>query len=203
MVRADRGIYVLEREVDVRLGQSRDILWPNNLAVCCMNATNKPIVGNQSADDEVELTAEDLRALSVGSINESLHNQIPPSTEVPANAMRQADSAVRKAISRVGLPVALIVAATGLAGGYPYLKGAGAGHLSTSAVTQSLTQPQWATTKHEEEPVRFANPFDATEIFEFPADTTEAEAREAVAGFLIERAMYRQARVEPKPTRNR
>jgi hypothetical protein len=167
-----------------------------------MNDTNDAIAGNQRSD-EVELTAEDLRALSVGSIGKSLHNQIAPSTEAPAKVPGQSNPAVRKAISRVGLPVAVVMAATGLAGGYTHLKGAGAGHFSTLAVTQSLTQPQWATTKHEEEPVRFANPFDATEIFEFPADTTEAEAREAVAGFLIERAMYRQARVERKPTRNR
>ena len=168
-----------------------------------MNDTNDAIVGNERADDEVELTAEDLRALSVGSIGESLHNQIAPSTEAPANVPGQADSAVRKAISRVGLPVSVMMAATGLAGGYTYLKGDDADHFATLAATQSLTQPQWATTKHEDEPVRFANPFDATEIFEFPADTTEAEAREAVAGFLIERAMYRQARVEGQLTGNR
>lgn len=41
------------------------------------------------------------------------------------------------------------------------------------------------------EPLRMANPFDASEIFEFPAGTSEADAREAVAGFLIERAERR------------
>jgi hypothetical protein len=41
------------------------------------------------------------------------------------------------------------------------------------------------------EPLRVANPFDSTEIFEFPAGTNEADAREAVAGFLIERAARR------------
>jgi hypothetical protein len=176
---------------------------PNDPAVCCMNDTNDAIAGNQRAGDEVELTAEDLRALSLGSMGQPLHDQIAPSTQAPANVPRQSGSAVRKAISRVGLPVAVIMAATGLTGGYTYLTGAGAGHFSTLAVTQSLPQPKWAATKHEEEPVHFANPFDATEIFEFPADTTEAEAREAVAGFLIERAMYRQASVERKPASNR
>jgi hypothetical protein len=76
-----------------------------------MNDTNDAIAGNQRAGDEVELTAEDLRALSAGSMG---HDQIAPSTQAPA-----------------------------------------------------------------------------------------AEAREAVAGFLLERAMYRQAGVERKPTRNR
>jgi len=38
------------------------------------------------------------------------------------------------------------------------------------------------------EPVLFKNPFDHTEVFEFPAGTTQAEAREAVATLLMDRA---------------
>ena len=38
------------------------------------------------------------------------------------------------------------------------------------------------------EPVLFKNPFDRTEVFEFPAGTTQAEAREAVAKLLMDRA---------------
>jgi hypothetical protein len=37
-------------------------------------------------------------------------------------------------------------------------------------------------------PVRFANPFDRTEVFEFPAGTSRAEARRKVAELLMERA---------------
>jgi hypothetical protein len=37
-------------------------------------------------------------------------------------------------------------------------------------------------------PVRFANPFDRSEIFEFPAGTSRAEARRKVAQLLMERA---------------
>lgn len=39
--------------------------------------------------------------------------------------------------------------------------------------------------------VRFANPFDAAEVFEFPPGTSEMQAREAVARFLLERARNR------------
>jgi hypothetical protein len=42
------------------------------------------------------------------------------------------------------------------------------------------------------EPVRFANPFDKTEVFEFPHGTSKAEAREAVASLLMQRARERQ-----------
>ena len=41
------------------------------------------------------------------------------------------------------------------------------------------------------EPVLFKNPFDRTEVFEFPPGTTEAEARDAVAKALMERAQGR------------
>ncbi len=43
-------------------------------------------------------------------------------------------------------------------------------------------------------PVRFANPFDAGEIFEFPEGTSESAAREAVAELLIRRAQERQTK---------
>jgi hypothetical protein len=48
-------------------------------------------------------------------------------------------------------------------------------------------------TEPVDELLRVANPFDASEVFEFPAGTSEADAREAVAGFLIERATRRRA----------
>jgi hypothetical protein len=44
------------------------------------------------------------------------------------------------------------------------------------------------------EPVRFANPFDRSEVFEFPPGTTRDEARDAVAQLLIERARERRHR---------
>lgn len=44
-----------------------------------------------------------------------------------------------------------------------------------------------------EQPVRVRNPFDASEVFEFPPGTSEADAREAVADFLLQRATERRA----------
>jgi hypothetical protein len=40
-------------------------------------------------------------------------------------------------------------------------------------------------------PVKFANPFDRSEVFEFPAGTSKAEARRKVAELLLERAQER------------
>jgi hypothetical protein len=48
----------------------------------------------------------------------------------------------------------------------------------------------------QEEPaalVRFANPFDRKEVFEFPAGTSRADARDAVEELLYERAQERQS----------
>lgn len=51
--------------------------------------------------------------------------------------------------------------------------------------------PPAATPAPAGEPVLFKNPFDRTEVFEFPPGTTEAEARDAVAKALMERAQGR------------
>jgi hypothetical protein len=43
------------------------------------------------------------------------------------------------------------------------------------------------------EPVRFVNPFDRTEVFEFPPGTSKTDARDAVASLLMQRAHERQS----------
>jgi hypothetical protein len=41
-------------------------------------------------------------------------------------------------------------------------------------------------------PVRMANPFDSSEVFEFPPGTSRAQARESVANLLLQRARERR-----------
>jgi hypothetical protein len=43
-----------------------------------------------------------------------------------------------------------------------------------------------------EQPVRLTNPFDSSEVFELPPETTPAEARQSVAELLLERARERR-----------
>jgi hypothetical protein len=45
------------------------------------------------------------------------------------------------------------------------------------------------------EPVRFKNPFDHSEVFEFPPGTSQAEMRQAVAELLMERARDRHVQL--------
>jgi hypothetical protein len=46
-------------------------------------------------------------------------------------------------------------------------------------------------------PVRVQNPFDASEVFEFPPGTSAADARDAVADVLMKRAAERRNRRKP------
>lgn len=81
-----------------------------------------------------------------------------------------------------------VAAATAAYALYSYVGPVRSDHVQ-AVVAQSTLQ-----TEPVGEPLRMANPFDASEIFEFPAGTSEADAREAVAGFLIERAARRGVR---------
>jgi hypothetical protein len=98
------------------------------------------------------------------------------------------------------LAVGLAVAFAGVAAGYAvysYWKPVGSGRMPTSSVVlaSSDLQPEPAEVAEVSEPggapVRVANPFDSSEVFEFPYGTSEADAREAIAGFLMERAVSR------------
>lgn len=57
------------------------------------------------------------------------------------------------------------------------------------AQTPAVPPPDLSTPA--EPPVRFTNPFDASEVFDFPAGTSEDEARAAVATILLDRARTR------------
>lgn len=54
-----------------------------------------------------------------------------------------------------------------------------------------------------EPPVRVSNPFDRSEVFEFPAGTTPEAAKSAVADALLERARERQAEYDARHPKRR
>jgi len=95
------------------------------------------------------------------------------------------------------LALGLAVAFAGVAAGYAvysYWKPVSTGIAPTSSIVlaSSDLQPEPAEVfEPVGAPVRVANPFDSSEIFEFPYGTSEADAREAIAGFLMERAVSR------------
>lgn len=59
-----------------------------------------------------------------------------------------------------------------------------------AAAPAVLAEPQ-EPRKPQGPPVRMQNPFDATEVFEFPAGTTRAEAQQKVSELLLQRAVDR------------
>jgi hypothetical protein len=58
----------------------------------------------------------------------------------------------------------------------------------------TITAPSGADQSAEslDSPVRFSNPFDASEVFEFPAGTSDEQARQSVAALLLARARERE-----------
>jgi hypothetical protein len=137
---------------------------------------------------ELELSAEQMLALSradatlrsnplaVSSAEKSLPN-------VPKD-------------QRGGWPavILLIVAVSVLSGGIAYLATTPAQpvHVDGNTVVRTATPETTAPRSSDNASVRFANPFDATEIFEFPSGTSDTEARQAVADLLLQRAHDRQ-----------
>lgn len=68
---------------------------------------------------------------------------------------------------------------------------------TTAAARPTVVIPRPALlTSSPKATVRVMNPFDATEVFEFPAGTSDAEGREKVAQILLQRARKRQSQWE-------
>lgn len=92
------------------------------------------------------------------------------------------------------MAVALILAVSSVAMGMLLIEPA-------PKVPAQVATPKWApvaepaasveTPVVEAPPVRVRNPFDKTEVFEFPAGTSKAAARDAVAETLMQRARER------------
>jgi hypothetical protein len=165
-----------------------------------MNDSKLRIAGTEAPDAEVELSAEDLLGLSAPCV----------SNERPSATMTTRPVAVPSAPVRRGMPawrVALSFAVMAGAVGAVYLAMAPVKHAVQNV---RLPQSQLPATSPNSDgkpaagaPVTFANPFDAKEVFEFPAGTSEAEARDAVAEILMERAMERQRKFDARVSSNR
>ena len=96
--------------------------------------------------------------------------------------------------------IALPLALAAIAAGYALYSEIGLPDAPRTTNSNSSAQQQLSSAQSMavDEPLRVANPFDASEIFEFPAGTSEADAQEAVAGFLLERATRRGVSGAPR-----
>jgi hypothetical protein len=99
-------------------------------------------------------------------------------------------SAIWRVATATGLTIAAIV------GGGLYANGKPGDRTTASTLT---TPHRWTPESSSElddvpggQAVQFANPFDASVVFEFPPGTSEAQAREEVRRILLQRAQERQ-----------
>lgn len=73
--------------------------------------------------------------------------------------------------------------------------------METRAPATAATSQTSSTVPEELRPLQFRNPFDWSEVFEFPPGTSRAEARAAVAEVLVQRARDRQGAPTSVPRR--
>jgi hypothetical protein len=124
-------------------------------------------------------------------------------SQTPTQPMAAADPYALTA--RIALWLSGLVASVTMAAAlYMHVPSMRAARATTSPALHDTAQERWSTATSEPEgepvrvanPVRIANPFDASEVFEFPEGTSDAEARAAVAEALMKRAQERYAQLD-------
>jgi len=141
---------------------------------------------------EFELSADEVRNLSGP-------RTAPVTVTAPSPPNKPARRIWRSPFALAGAGTVLCLA---LGAGY------GIGLSKPPAPVQALVEPTPVEVTAErlvvdEPPVRVSNPFDKSEVFEFPAGTTEQEAHDAVADMLFQRAAERQALYDAKHSKRR
>ena len=155
-------------------------------------------LGREEAPLELELSAEDLLALSRSRAIEKPRRdpaQVPVSPRAQTARARAMTAARNRELPapRVALALSVAVAAV-LMGCVVYLSSRPErpAHRAMATVPRTAAPVARPPSTPASEPVRFPNPFDDTEVFEFPPGTSQTEAREAVADLLMKRARDRQ-----------
>lgn len=144
---------------------------------------------------EVELGAEELRALSQSG------RQFPVHVPAHRGASGTNTGGSLDLRARLGLVLCASAAAVFVALGSAHVAKQRAPAVAPVVASGEGTIERHAPPPDALPPVRFRNPFDKSEVFEFPAGTSRAEARKAVAQLLRERARERLALVPEKRAR--
>jgi hypothetical protein len=141
-------------------------------------------------DDTIELELSAEQVLSLSRAGAAIRANPPAVPSIP-KSFSNAPESQRDAWPAVILTIAGISV---LSGGIAYLATIPAqpAHVGADAVVGSAGPETTAPPSADNAPVRFTNPFDATEVFQFPSGTSDTEARQAVAGLLLQRAHDRQ-----------
>lgn len=172
-----------------------------------MNESKQQATGSDAPDAEVELSADDLLQLAGPCDNNNRPEEASPRTKVVATmasepvAQQSAPKPGPRRISFPNVAVSLMFGVASVSATYYFMTKLG--YATGSTEQEQAAQLPAASPKGNGKPVLFANPFDAKEVFEFPAGTSEAEARDAVAEILMDRAMQRQRKFDARVSNNR
>jgi hypothetical protein len=136
-------------------------------------------------DDTIELalTEEDMLALSRAAEEQHAETRPGKSALIATGAFLR-DQSVR---SR-RWPAVLAYSVSGI------VIGVALAVVAHRVPTVTISAPSRAEQSAEslDSPVRFSNPFDASEVFEFPPGTSDEQARQSVAAILLQRARDRK-----------
>jgi len=145
-------------------------------------------------DDTVELalTEEDTLALSRAAEEDHAETSVDKSALIITGARHRDRSRRSRRWALVLAPAVVIGIVIGVVWGVAAD--------SIPAVTMGVPSPAKRSVKSLEPSVQFSNPFDASEVFEFPPGTSDDQARQSVATILLERAHDRQRANPAKST---
>ena len=156
-------------------------------------------LSDASSDDTIELELSAQQALSLSRADATTP---PPVATVRKPLAPTLPADRRGAWSAV---IFSIAATSVFSGGIVYLATTPAEPLRVrgNTVVRSAAPAETPLPPVDTVRVKFINPFDATEVFEFPSNTSETEARQAVAHVLLQRAHERQKDAKITPLRRK
>jgi hypothetical protein len=152
--------------------------------------------GSSGDTIEVELTGKQELALSRAA--EAARATAHPDESGPVLSVPEHENSAYRRTARIDFVcnVTFAVAVLGMAAAFLWPTSDRHPPAPAPAVTRAAPLAEVAAAGPAEPqgaPVRIKNAFDATEVFEFPHETSETQAREAVAELLLSRAHDRHA----------
>jgi hypothetical protein len=144
----------------------------------------------EEGDDTIELELSAEQVLTLSRADTAIQSNSLP---VPSTA-KSLSNVLKDQCGEWPAVIVRIAVATILSGGIAYLGTSPARpvHFGANTVVLPAAPESPVPAPADNTAVRFTNPFDGSEVFEFPSGTSEAEAQQAVADLLLKRAHDRQ-----------
>jgi hypothetical protein len=140
---------------------------------------------------EIELTGE--QELGLSQVAKTAQATARPAEAIPGLPSPAFGSIVRRRTARIDFicGVTFAVAGVGITAATVWHPADRNTTAPTAMRAAPIVRPPAVPAEQQGAIVQVRNPFDAAEVFEFPAETTKTEAREAMAELLLQRARNR------------